>query len=811
MSLVTGYTPSRVTQTAFGVPMSGVSMPTYNARGRTRGTGIMRPARPRVPGSGVTLKVLIVLLPKDLSNVCNEDAPDFMDEDFLSVTRCVKVQEEKQSEREARESALRIPDKETDKEADVQSECKHRADNDNHWKHKVRPSGDYYSKVKPNSEGSTAKGSNNDGVRCNACYKPRGKGYDVPMRALKREKARKKRKSLQQMRTGEELASDLRFLSRYGLTKKLTLQRRNADDYVLADLIKAVTDITIDANICFPSYNPDPLDLAPDELNQDVRTDFHNLPFRFIVPGYSNAHQGQRYLRVDHSFSFQELRFSTFQKKCPKGGPLIGLVEPKSPHQHFCFANRIMGHLVQGFDDTPSVPGRFFTVPWNIRDLFDLSQAIHSSADQAYSDSTLCIEANTVTDAANGMIDVFQHYYKRLSEGGALDSDNLVKHDLTVGDMKSIFSIPVWHFQAGHRNATDSFGNGIMRQVIHTALRKSVSWTSDGSNEDNLALAEGDVCIELDDDFWALKLSWFPSSKKLATIFAIGRLCALHILQVQNGPHPISPALLSFIVNGVLSLTTSESNHLWLGDNLFPTLANIIKSLPTEDENVSNLVMDGFGEIRGTPSERWPMVRRDLICAALLSYSHDEFVNSQEYQAFKDGFDLHVTSSIPSLSEILQPSFSSILRSIYDHHPTADVLENMLCFEVDSDENFRARLSPYLRTFKRAVLKYLNGKGHPRHSIFESLHDDEAMPPHYRALHFVKVLSGIPLVPADPLARFMVNVTQHVPADATFNGHLNPETDLIPPIAHACMLRLDIFMNPMTRTKPVSYMVMANL
>jgi hypothetical protein len=27
MSLVTGYTPSRVTQTAFGVPMSGVSMP----------------------------------------------------------------------------------------------------------------------------------------------------------------------------------------------------------------------------------------------------------------------------------------------------------------------------------------------------------------------------------------------------------------------------------------------------------------------------------------------------------------------------------------------------------------------------------------------------------------------------------------------------------------------------------------------------------------------------------------------------------------------------------------------------------------
>lgn len=311
-------------------------------------------------------------------------------------------------------------------------------------------------------------------------------------------------------------------------------------------------------------------------------------------------------------------------------------MEPRSPHQHFCFANRIMGHLVQGFDDTPSVPGRFFTVPCkmrcpdnaptpptsltpatpvsssslmmgssssgaslsssfssavpryrnsehsaspstaittlsdnalagrvprylsrdrsasprplhhgrhqrtssssperlilqqpplpasnihsqpalspispnlhrlpdtvadsssrlartlqpfplrqsydesgaplipfragNIRDLFDLSQAIHSSADQAYSDSTLCIEANTVTDAANGMIDIFRRYYMQLSEGNALDSDmlnftdpnlhgtfaiyrreNLVRHDLTVGDMKSMISIPVWHFQA---------------------------------------------------------------------------------------------------------------------------------------------------------------------------------------------------------------------------------------------------------------------------------------------------------------------------------------------------------------------------
>lgn len=120
------------------------------------------------------------------------------------------------------------------------------------------------------------------------------------------------------MRTGEDLASDLRFLSRHGLTKKLTLQRRNTDHYVLDELTKAVADMTLDANISFPSYSPDPLDLASDELNQDIRKEFHDLPFRFITPGYSNAHQGQRYLRVDHSFTFQQLQFSTFQKKCER-------------------------------------------------------------------------------------------------------------------------------------------------------------------------------------------------------------------------------------------------------------------------------------------------------------------------------------------------------------------------------------------------------------------------------------------------------------------------------------------------------------
>ncbi|KAG1778069.1 hypothetical protein EV702DRAFT_1196472 [Suillus placidus] len=249
-SLVIPYAPAQIAQghTAFGVPMAGVSMPTYNTRGRTCDSRTGRVAI-RPPGNpGVSMNMLIVLLPKDLLPMeYDEGTSHFSEYDDIAVSR---------------------------------------------------------------------------------------------------------------MRTGEALASDLRFLAKYGLTKKLVIQR--------------------DGNLSFPPWHPEPLYLAPDELNQDIRQQFHELPFHFITPGYSNASQGQRYLHVDQSFTFQQLQFAAFQKKiehirapddsntsllyiCPKGGPLIGPVEPNSPSQHFCFANCIMAHLQQGITDPTATPNEFFS------------------------------------------------------------------------------------------------------------------------------------------------------------------------------------------------------------------------------------------------------------------------------------------------------------------------------------------------------------------------------------------------------------------------------------------------------------------
>ncbi|KAG1765732.1 hypothetical protein EV702DRAFT_1204470 [Suillus placidus] len=351
-------------------------------------------------------------------------------------------------------------------------------------------------------------------------------------------------------------------------------------------------------------------------------------------------------------------------------------------------------------------------------------------------------------------------------------------HDLTVGDMKSMFSMSSWMF--------------IVQSVIDTALHKCIAWMSDATEvHGDISETTGDATITLDDDFVSLKLSTFPSAEKLAVIFAIGRLCTFN----------------SWFTNQDSVINQSS----WLR-TLSPVLAEVLASLPAENGSASDLPADAvnrlhitricqsrldtsFSEIRRTPHDRWPLVRKDFIFAALLGYPYNEFMGSQEYQyrAFKDGFDMYITSSIPFLAEILRVNLDNILQQIYHHQPTADAIESILCFKVDGDSTFRSQISPRLGTFKKAVIQYLRGIGHPLHSSFEGLDNSEAMHPNHRARRFVKVLSGIP--PLDPSTRFKVVVVQNVPWDACFGGTLNPETDLIPPVAHACMRRLDVFVN----------------
>ncbi|KAG1732585.1 hypothetical protein EDB19DRAFT_1911975 [Suillus lakei] len=137
-----------------------------------------------------------------------------------------------------------------------------------------------------------------------------------------------------------------------------------------------------DGRLKFPAWESEPLSLATDAPNHEVRLQFHGLPFRFLQPGNSNATQGRRHLKVDSSFCWQTLEAGKFFKRCerikspkdssvslvhlcPKGGDVIGPLIKGSPYQHHCFADRIIVHLIQGYEDPPDIPDRFTTVLCN--------------------------------------------------------------------------------------------------------------------------------------------------------------------------------------------------------------------------------------------------------------------------------------------------------------------------------------------------------------------------------------------------------------------------------------------------------------
>lgn len=172
---------------------------------------------------------------------------------------------------------------------------------------------------------------------------------------------------------------------------------------------------------------------------------------------------------------------------------------------------------------------------------------------------------------------------------------------------------------SGHPEATDSIGDGPMRQILDTAMRRCLTWKPDiGSGDDEDVMdVDGDVSSLLDDGYVSLKLSRFPSPEKLDIIFALGRICAWYLVKINSGPDPISPALLELVMNGVSSIMDEK----WLS-TLYPTLADVLSVVPPDDQNGQRLPREPEMRSRIT---RICHVRLDTtVCAHILYRWLDE-------------------------------------------------------------------------------------------------------------------------------------------------------------------------------------------
>ena len=104
----------------------------------------------------------------------------------------------------------------------------------------------------------------------------------------------------------------------------------------------------------------------------------------------------------------------------------------------------------------------------------------------------------------------------------------------------------------------------MLRQVLDNALQLCIA-------------NENKTCEEMDDGYFSLNISQWPSPKKLDVVFALSFLSATFMLKTHLSPDPLSPALIQAVVGGFDSLLDIP----WINTFSLDT-AQIITSFPTE-------------------------------------------------------------------------------------------------------------------------------------------------------------------------------------------------------------------------------------
>jgi len=214
----------------------------------------------------------------------------------------------------------------------------------------------------------------------------------------------------------------------------------------------------------------------------------------------------------------------------------------------------------------------------------------------------------------------------------------------------------------------------------------------------------------------------------------------------------------------------------------------------------SRLTGSRFLEIQRSPQSDRPTIIKSLYINALLGTSEKNLRDSPQFKAFSDGFNLFLTTTLPSFSMVIKSSSKHLLAQTYNRRiTTGHQLIPHLKYSIEGDEDFTEELERVLPDIKRAMERYLLGIGHPFPDRVVGLVESEVVlkdnaDPGYRARRFVKALSGLLTMPATP-RKFTVIIYQKVRVAALFDGQYEADKDLIPPTPHACLFEVDLWAN----------------
>jgi len=107
-----------------------------------------------------------------------------------------------------------------------------------------------------------------------------------------------------QIHAGERLTADLTHLHEYGYTCYFDLTTTNPDNLVMDQLFSAVHTMTYEGSLEFPPFQPEPLDLGPNELNWELQILFNCLPFQILKTGNKTANR--QYIKIEQDLVYHD-------------------------------------------------------------------------------------------------------------------------------------------------------------------------------------------------------------------------------------------------------------------------------------------------------------------------------------------------------------------------------------------------------------------------------------------------------------------------------------------------------------------------
>jgi hypothetical protein len=126
----------------------------------------------------------------------------------------------------------------------------------------------------------------------------------------------------------------------------------------------------------------------------------------------------------------------------------------------------------------------------------------------------------------------------------------------------------------------------------------------------------------------------------------------------------------------------------------------------------------------------------------------------------------------------------------------------LLTYKIHGDLQFQEQFTELLPTLKRFVNRYLRGSGHPQHPRIDALVDPstnahDSGDPSYRARRFVKLLSGLSLLPPDGTkfsVCFLLTISLNLHLKITSRSMLNNiSLKMLPSMANMYALLILVF------------------